>query len=214
MLHQEAVETSTLELIKSLQSKPYLDGFYLVGGTALSLVLGHRKSLDIDLFSNFDFDAGALMEKIHRDYPYNVNYTASNTLKGNIGVIEVDLLAHRYKYIKEPVIDSGIQLLSLPDIIAMKLNAIATSGQRTKDFIDIYYLLDKYDIGNMLSFYLKKYQQENDSVILKSLIYFDDIDLSNWPVIIRDPALSWNEVKHRLEKEVLRYARKQVGRGK
>jgi len=55
MLHAKAIETPTLELIKSLQTKTYLQGFYLVGGTALALHFGHRKSIDIDLFSNFDF---------------------------------------------------------------------------------------------------------------------------------------------------------------
>ena len=59
MLHHEAVDTPTLELIKSLQDKEYLNGFYLVGGTALAMQLGHRKSIDIDLFSNFSFDTAA-----------------------------------------------------------------------------------------------------------------------------------------------------------
>lgn len=207
MLHQEAIEPSTLELIRSLQQKTYLHGFFLVGGTALSLWLGHRKSVDIDLFSNFDFDTAALLEKLHGDFPYQVYYTASNTLKGSINNVEVDILAHRYIYLQKPTIDSGIHILSVPDIIAMKLNAIATSGQRSKDFIDIYYLLDEYDIGTMLSFYLNKYKQENDSLILKSLIYFDDVDPAGWPVMIMNPELTWNNVKLRLEKEVLRYAR-------
>ncbi len=51
MLHTEAVKASTLELIKTLQNKEYLGDFYLVGGTALSLYIGHRRSIDIDLFS-------------------------------------------------------------------------------------------------------------------------------------------------------------------
>ena len=141
MLPNQAVETSTLELIKSLQSKSYLEGFHLVGGTALALHLGHRKSVDIDLFSNFDFDASTLLEQIHQDFSYQLFFTASNTLKGCIGRINVDILAHRYKLLAEPEIFNGISILSLPDIIAMKLNAISTSGQRSKDFIDIYYLL-------------------------------------------------------------------------
>jgi hypothetical protein len=65
MLPTAAVEAPTLELIKSLQFKHYLQGFYLVGETALALYLGHRKSVDIDLFSNVSFDAGRLLEEIH-----------------------------------------------------------------------------------------------------------------------------------------------------
>ena len=62
MLHKETVDPSTLELLIQIQQKEYLKGFYLVGGTALALRLGHRKSVDIDLFSNFTFDAGQMLE--------------------------------------------------------------------------------------------------------------------------------------------------------
>lgn len=207
MLPVKTVEAPVLELIKSLQSKPYLKGFYLVGETALALYLGHRKSIDIDLFSNFDFDSGRLLEQIHQDFSYQLFLTSSNTLKGTIGDINVDLLAHRYEHIAEPGLLKGVAVLSVPDIIAMKLNAISTSGQRSKDFIDIFYLLHNYDLGKMLEFYRKKYKQENVGHILKSLIYFDDVDLSDWPVLIENPKLTWVDVKHRIEKVVIDYSR-------
>jgi hypothetical protein len=201
-----AVEASILGLIISLQSKPYLEDFYLVGGTALALNLGHRKSVDIDLFSNLSFDAGSLLEQIHQDFSYKLFFTSSSTLKGSIENINVDILAHRYKYIAETLEVNGVKLLSMPDIIAMKLNAISTSGQRSKDFIDIYYLLEKYKLERMLEFYREKYDQENISFILKSLIYFEEVDLADWPVMVRDPKLKWVDVKKRIEKEVLDYA--------
>ncbi len=205
MLHREAVEASLLELINSLQWKEYLKDFFLVGGTALALHLGHRKSVDIDLFSNFDFDTIQLLENIQQDYSYQLFFTAKNTLKGSINNIKVDILAHRYEFIGEPVSVSGIRLLSIQDIIAMKLNAIATSGQRSKDFIDIYYLLEYYDIGSMLSFFKKKYKQENDTFILKSLIYFDEVDLSDWPILLKDPELKWKDVKKRIDLSVMKF---------
>ena len=208
MLPVKAIETPTLELIKSLQEKPYLQGFYLVGGTALALRLGHRKSIDIDLFSNFDFDAARLMEEIHQDFSYQLFYTSSNTLKGRIGTIKVDILAHRYQLLARPEEINGVMLLSLPDIIAMKLNAISTSGQRSKDFIDIFYLLQNYDLGSMLGFYQKKYKQENTGHILKSLVYFEDVDLADWPVLIDNPKLKWVDVRKRIEKVVMEYSRK------
>jgi hypothetical protein len=207
MLPNQPVEAPTLELIRSLQSKPYLKDFYLVGGTALALYLGHRKSMDIDLFSNFDFDAFALLEQIQHDYSYELFFTASNTLKGVIKTINVDILAHRYKLLNEPVVIHGAKLLSMPDIIAMKMNAISVSGQRSKDFIDIYYLLNQYELGEMLEFYQKKYDQKNVVFILKSLIYFDEVDLADWPVLINNPELKWGDVKKRIEKAVLAYAR-------
>ena len=208
MLPITTVEAPILELIRSLQGKSYLQGFHLVGGTALALHLGHRKSVDIDLFSNFSFDASGLLEKIHQDFSYQLFYTASNTLKGCIENINVDILAHRYQLIAAPYMVQGVMLLSVPDIIAMKLNAISTSGQRSKDFIDIYYLLNEYKLRKMLEFYQEKYSQENVSFLLKSLIYFDDVDLADWPVLIKNPKLKWVDVKKRIEKVVLDYARR------
>jgi len=184
-----------LDLIKNLQAKTYLQRFYLVGGTALAMHLGHRKSIDIDLFSNFGFDGSVLLEKIHQDFSYQLFYSAQNTLKGHIDNINVDILAHRYKLIAEPEMILGVKLASLPDIIAMKLNAISTSGQRSKDFIDIYYLLEKFNLSSMLEFYQEKYDQQNNAFVLKSLIYFDDVDHADWPVLIENPKLNHPRLK-------------------
>ena len=95
----------------------------------------------------------------------------------------------------------------------MKLNAISTSGQRIKDFIDIYYLLDKYDLKTMLSYYLEKYSQKSDLLVLKSLIYFDDIEESEWPVLIKEPDLNWKNVKRRIQKKVIDYSRQETRKG-
>ena len=210
MLYKEAVDASTLELLKSLQSKQYLRGFNLVGGTALALYNGHRKSVDLDLFSDFAFDTSAMLENLVQDFDFILLFSAANTLKGAIGEKEVDIIAHRYNLINDPVKEENISILSEPDIIAMKLNAISTSGQRIKDFVDIYYLLDKYDLKTMLGFYLKKYDQQNDLLILKSLIYFDDIEESEWPILIKEPDLKWKDVKRKIQKKVIDYSRQET----
>ena len=208
MLHTEAIDTSTLELLRSLQSKEYLKGFYLTGGTALALYLGHRKSVDIDLFSNFGFDVAQIIENLSQDFPFQLFYSSANTLRGAIGNVETDIIAHRYKYINGPFILDNISILSEEDIVAMKINAIITSGQRIKDFIDIYFLLDKFDISEMVRFYNNKYDQDNDALIFKSLIYFDDVDNSDWPVLIENPDLKLADIKKRIEKAVLQYVKK------
>ena len=207
MLFKTAVEPATLELLKSLQSRDYLEGFNLVGGTALALYMGHRKSIDIDLFSNFAFDASGLLESIQQDYPLELYNTSSNTIKGSIENVNIDIIAHRYPYLNVPSLIDGILILSVPDLIAMKLNAISVSGQRAKDFIDIYFILEEnmFKISDMLKFYQLKYNQHGDMHILKSLIYFEDIDLSGWPVFLKKTSLKWTDVKKKIEKEVLRY---------
>jgi len=194
-----------LDLIADLQSKQYLKGFYLVGGTALALKLGHRRSLVIDLFTTVDFDIVALQEHLFHDFKFPVHYSAANTLKGSIRGIQIDCIAHRYPLLAKPVMEQGVVMLSEKDIIAMKLNAISSSGQRVKDFIDIYFLLQKYKLQEMLTFYRQKYSLNNDAIVLKSLIWFEDADLAYWPVMILEPKLTWAQVKKRLEKAVKGY---------
>lgn len=205
MLHTQTVEAATLGLLKSLLGRDYLNGFNLVGGTALALYLGHRTSVDLDLFSNFSFDTAQMIELIQQDYPLQLYFTAPNTIKGSIENVNVDIISHRYPSLNDPYDLNGIRLLSEPDIIAMKLNAISVSEQRSKDFIDIYFELEnnKYSMADMLKFYQIKYNQQGEMHMLKSLIYFDDIDLSDWPVLLKKPHLKWADVKTRIEKEVL-----------
>lgn len=136
---------------------------------------------------------------------FNLIYSANNTLKGSVSSIKLDILAHRYPYVKEPLNIEGISMLSVEDIIAMKLNAIYVSGQRVKDFIDIYFLLGTFTIEAMLSFYKKKYTLQNEVNVLKSLIWFNDVDLSDWPVMLKNKELKWNLVKKEITKSVKIY---------
>ena len=207
MLFKTAVEPATLELLKSLQSKDYLKGFNLVGGTAMAFYIGHRKSIDIDLFSNFAFGTSQLIELIQQDYPLQLYNTSTNTIRGSIENVNIDIIAHMYPYINEPAVIDGVQILSLPDLIAMKLNAISVNGQRSKDCVDIYFILEEnmFSVTDMLKFYQMKYSQHGDMHILKSLIYFEDVDLSGWPVLLKKPLLRWSDVKKKIEKEVLRF---------
>lgn len=207
MLYTDAVETRTLELLRSLQGKEYLKGFYLAGGTALALYYGHRKSIDLHFFSNFEFSVLDMIESLQQDFPLQLFNTAENTIKGAIKNINIDIIAHRYEYLDIPLETDGIGLLSEPDILAMKLNAISISGQRTKDYIDIYFALidNKYSLTEILSFYKMKYKQDSDMHVIKSLIYFEDIDLGDWPVLIRNKKIRWEDIKQFLEKEVQIY---------
>ncbi|MDA3816866.1 MAG: nucleotidyl transferase AbiEii/AbiGii toxin family protein [Prolixibacteraceae bacterium] len=205
MLHKETIDEQTLELLNQLQTKTYLDNFYLVGGTALALKIGHRKSIDIDLFTNYKFDTEQLLENISNDFSFELFFSASNTLKGSIQQIQIDILAHRYPLIGHPVIIEGIRMLSTEDIIAMKLNAISVSGQRVKDFIDIYFLLDNYSVKEMINFYKKKYTQYNEVNVIKSLTWYDDVDLSDWPLLLKNPKLKWKKVKEKITKATKAY---------
>ena len=197
MLHKETVETSTLELLKSLQSEPLLASFNLVGGTSLALRLGHRKSVDLDLFSKEDFDLLEVKELLVNKYNLKVGYEKGKTLKGFIGKVMVDLIRYDYPHIQPVETEEGFRLESLSDIVAMKLSSICDNGSRIKDFIDIAYLSNLYSFSEMLQFYTQKFPSSNPIVPTKSLVYFDDINFGE-DIVMMQGKLDWKIIANRL----------------
>jgi hypothetical protein len=207
MLQKKAIETGTLDLITNLQKRDYLKDFYLVGGTALALIYGYRKSIDVDLFCNIDFDTSHVIDQLNSDFNFTLLYNEKNTIRGSINTVSVDLIAHKYPYIQPRLQVEGIIMLSIADIAAMKLNAIATSGQRIKDFVDLFFLLKAYSLADLIKFYTQKYSHHNPLNLLKSLIYFDDVDESEWPVLLKDDNVSWAYMKKLITSETLKYSK-------
>ena len=197
MLHKETVDASTLELLKRLMADKRLKDFVLVGGTALSLQMGHRISVDLDLFVNQDFEAEELREYMERNYRLETDYLAFATVKGEINGVQVDCIAHSYPWIRPSVMEEGIRLASLEDICAMKLNAIAGNGTRIKDFIDVAYLSSLYSLNQMLSFYEEKYQA-NPLMPLKGIVFFDDINKEAPVKMTEGKTLDWKKMEKRL----------------
>ncbi|MCF8361803.1 MAG: nucleotidyl transferase AbiEii/AbiGii toxin family protein [Prolixibacteraceae bacterium] len=78
MLHKETVDPSTLELLIKLQQKDYLNNFFLVGGTALALHIGHRKSIDLDFFSAEGYNTSHLLENLNTDFPFQLLLSSKN----------------------------------------------------------------------------------------------------------------------------------------
>jgi len=146
MLHKETVEASTLDLIIKLMADENLKEFRLVGGTALALIIGHRISIDIDLFTDKPFDAEKLGSILTAKYKLDSLETDRNTINCFIDDVKVDCIAHCYPWIKPIQEIEGIRMASLEDIAAMKLNAIVQDGSRMKDFIDIYMLLEQQSL--------------------------------------------------------------------
>jgi hypothetical protein len=178
MLNKDSfiIAPETFKLIQELQAMPELSEFYLVGGTTLALLLGHRNSIDIDLFTTHSFDDKELFDMLTNCFDIKQIFSKKNTLLTYINSIKVDFISHQYEIIKPIIKEEGISMLSMEDICAMKLNAIVNSGQRLKDFIDLYYLLTKFSIKQMLGFYHQKYPNKNEVIALRAITYFDDID--------------------------------------
>ena len=195
MLHKETVEPATLGLIRTLLADPVFNDFILVGGTALSLQIGHRISHDIELFSRNEFDAEEMSAYLEKQFGFSLQYMHHNTLKGFINGIFIDVLRHNYPLVNDPVGEEGIKMASAADIAAMKLNAISGNGTRAKDFVDIYFLLKSYSLGDLIGFYKAKYAERNDFHVVKSLTYFDDIIEENWPNLVLEKSLTLKDLK-------------------
>jgi len=201
MLFKETVEPTTLALIQLLQRDPLFEDFYLVGGTALSLQLGHRTSVDIDLFSRSPFNHEFFLEQLEKKYSFSLQYMNKNTLKGIVNGVFIDILTHDYVYISETIEIEGIKMLDKKDIAAMKINAISGNGTRAKDFIDIYFLLKEFQFGQLIEFYLKKYGFRNEFHAIKSLTFFNDMNTNDWPVLKKEPKLTVSKLKRELVKK-------------
>lgn len=151
-----------------------LEDFVLVGGTALSLRIGHRISIDLDLFINKDFDESKLDTHLKSKYNFIKDDIQKNTLKGSIEDVAVDLISHKYPYVDKISTLEGIRVASLKDIAAMKLNAIVNNGSRAKDFIDVAFLGETLTYKEMIKAYEQKYES-NSLIVSKALLYHNDI---------------------------------------
>jgi|688.fasta_scaffold488268_2 hypothetical protein len=197
MLHTQTLASQTMGLIQALQAEPMLREFHLVGGTALALQIGHRISIDIDLFTRVDYDVDDVLALFINKYGFQRNYQHGKTLKGFIEGVMIDVIRHDYEEL-QVIEEDRVRMLSAKDIAAMKLNAITGNGTRVKDFVDVYFLLKQFRLEEMLDFYKTKYQQDDALMILRSLVFFDDVDLAEWPRLIREPRLTFDQVKKRI----------------
>lgn len=180
------------------------NSFYLVGGTALSLRIGHRQSIDIDLFNSSDFDGAKLALHLKTTYNADVKSHKSNYVSGSIGEVDFDLISHKYASIKPIETIEGIRIMSAEDIAAMKINAIVNSGQRVKDFIDIHYLLKEMKLDDVLCYYCSKYPNVSAATAKAALLYHQDIDF-RVPVLFMKKGLVWKDVERGILNAVQEY---------
>lgn len=185
MLRKNSVSPPLLNLLLDLQANPLFADYFLVGGTALALQLGHRMSVDIDLFTKGDINKDEIRDFFNEEYRgrYLIVNTQNTILQISVDDIKVDFVKHNYDLIENIKSEDGIRYLGLKDIAAMKLMAVANRGDQAKDFIDIYFLLKHIPLRDMFEYYKKKYNQSDVCMIKRSLIYFDDVDECSWAAV-------------------------------
>lgn len=164
----------------------------LVGGTALALQIGHRRSIDIDLFGELDINSRELQLTVKKFGSVTPLQDSEHIHVYLIDEVKVDLVNYNYEWLKPCVRQGAWRLAALEDIAAMKLSAITGRGSK-KDFIDIYFLLQHFDLKHIMEYYQQKYQDGSSFLVLKSLNYFEDAEHDEMPEMIKD--VEWPVVK-------------------
>lgn len=200
MLHLATVEPFTLGLLRQLMSKTYLNPFVLVGGTALSLQLGHRKSIDLDMFTQEIFDPEVVLKNLNAEFNVVERVKTKGSLISDVEGIKVDFIRFKYAFNYPIKITDGIRYLSIEDIAPMKIDAITGRGSK-KDFYDLYFLLEKYSLEQLLGLYDKMYQHSTIFHVIKSLTWFADAE-SQIPPEVMNKKVTWEKVKKRIEEAV------------
>jgi len=176
-LHLDILPEEQLRLFETLSSETFIRDFYLAGGTCLAMQIGHRQSIDFDFFIPDDFNTSGIVNILTQ--------------------LGISFFAYRYNIIGDFKTHRNIRLAGLKDLAAMKLEAIAGRGSK-KDFIDLFFLLQRYTLQEIFSFHTQKYGTGlgNQYHHLKSLIYFEDAETEAMPVMIKP--LEWDNVKTRI----------------
>lgn len=200
MLQYQTVSPALLGLLKNLTKEEAFSSFLLVGGTALALQIGHRKSIDLDFFGKAVLDEIEITEILNKYNPsVHIIQKSKNILVYAVDDMKVDVVNYPYEWLAKPKVENKIQLASIEDIAAMKLNAISGRGSK-KDFVDIYFLMKKFSLKEMLNLYNRKYPEGSEFLVIKSLSYFEDAEKQQMPEMLIPT--DWEQIKSDILKQV------------
>jgi len=203
-MHKDVLDKTRQDMLPALSVLK--DDFYLAGGTGLALQIGHRRSVDFDFFCPESFDTEALFNTITKKFSgRSVTRIdqSQDTLHVSIDGVQMSFFGYDYPLIDDLIETENLYLASVLDIACMKLSAVI--GRATiKDYVDIYYILQDYSLEDLLHFADDKYPNFNRNLVLKSLVYFDDV--TEKPLKFLDcDAPGFSEVKEYLRKTVKNY---------
>ena len=199
MLQYKTIEPGTLQLLKELQSLPLLQEMRLVGGTALALQLGHRNSVDLDLFGSVPHSSEEIRDALSENHSLTLVKESKNINIYLIDGIKVDVVNYKYSWIDNPIKGEGLTLAGIKDIAAMKIAAIVGRGTK-KDFIDLFFLLKQFSLQEILDLYMQKYPDGSIFIAMKSLSYFEDAESDPMPVMFEN--VSWESIKQTIRNAI------------
>lgn len=202
IIHWNTVSLLLKEILIDLMTENLFSSFRLVGGTALSLQIGHRMSVDIDLFSDIEYgslDFKEFRSYLENKYPYCVSRNLDNVSFGTyfyVGYSKEEYVKIDFYYtdtfVFDEIITENIRMASPEEIIAMKLE-VTLNSKRKKDFWDLHYYLSIYTIDGMISFYNLRYPYNDNSTIKKELLDFGETDFEPNPICLLNK--DWEVIK-------------------
>lgn len=207
MIHPEAVTPQLLEIAKQLTASSGLSDFRMVGGTAIALQLGHRKSVDIDFFANKTVNKNDVKKTLTGLFPNCEFVLTEHSISFEKHGVRVELYDGRQTpFLEGPVLEGGLRMASLHDLAAFKLDAIVGRREK-KDYLDLYVLFEKLGASPVLD----KFKSYNPNVSVKSILFaLEEAHTSRDNKSVVPEMLievSWNEI----EKAMVDAAREFLG---
>jgi len=191
------------QTVRDLHALGIFNQCYLAGGTGLALHLGHRRSHDLDFFSRNPVESEALIRSMKTLTGFALASQAPETLHATVQGTKVSFLAYPYSVLFPFTLFLGVNVADPRDIACMKVSAIANRGTK-RDFVDLYFVAQRYGLPSVLGWFKDKYFDVNPSLthVLKSLTWFEDADDEPMPDMLAP--LSWENVKQFFRSEASR----------
>jgi hypothetical protein len=200
MLRTETVSVELLDNLNRLMTLKSLGDFRLVGGTALSLQIGHRNSIDIDLFTDKPFDTYSIFEDIKREFNNPNELLVKQITPGSVVVlvnmVKIDIYQWQDKFIRPIIVIDNVRMAHIEDLITMKLKTVSDEFESRfvkKDYFDIAVLLEKHDVNRMLSLYQEKYGPAKINEAIQGLKNHKEADSTLGPKMLN--SMSWEQAK-------------------
>lgn len=193
MLHFSTIDQPLFEALTLISALPEMKEFCLVGGTSLALQLGHRKSDDLDFFTDKSFSIPDIKRAL---FNYSRSFRLISERANGISFLlalegadepdrKVDIYNWGVKFIRPAIVENNIRLASVEDIAAFKLEAICSRKEK-KDYVDIAVLLTIFSFKEMIDFYCEKYLYADKRVVLSQILDITELGKSKDPVMLID----------------------------
>lgn len=175
-MHYEALDKKRRALLPALAA--FKKEFYLAGGTALALQIGHRISVDFDFFIEENFETEDVYERVQKVFgQVPRTQESSNTLAIVVqDDVRISFMKYQYPLLDARVDTEYLRMASLSDIGCMKLNAIVSRAE-LKDYVDLFFILKHFSLTQLLANLSKKIPSLDQNLVLKALVSFDDVSI-------------------------------------